>query len=80
MRTTSYSDFRKHLAAICDSVTNDHTPVIVTRNLGKPAAVLMSRDDFASYGETRFLLQNPRNAERLLKAVTELDHGGGAPT
>jgi antitoxin YefM len=79
MRTTSYSEFRKHLAATLDSVTNDHAPVIITRDRGKPAAVLMSLDDFASYEETRFLLQNPRNAARLLKAVAELDTGEGAP-
>jgi antitoxin YefM len=77
MRTTSYSELRRNLASVLDSVTADHTPVIITRDRGKPAAVLMSLEDFASYEETRHLLRSSRNAERLLKAVAELDAGGG---
>lgn len=37
----------------------------------------MSLEDFASYEETRYLLESPRNAERLLRAVAELDRGKG---
>jgi len=77
MRTTSYSDLRRHLAATLDSVIDDHSPVIITRDRGKPAAVLMSLEDYASYEETRYLLQNPRNAERLIEATTSLEQGGG---
>lgn len=77
MRTTSYSDLRKNLASVLDSVTEDHTPMLITRDRGKPAAVLISVEDFASYEETQHLLKSPRNAERLLEAVRELDDGKG---
>lgn len=77
MRTTTYSELRRNLAEMLDRVTTDHTPVIITRDRGKPAAVLMSLEDFASYEETRYLLRNPANAERLLEAVAELEGGGG---
>ena len=77
MRTTSYTELRRNLAAMLDSVVDDHTPVLITRDRGKPAAVLMSLEDYASYEETRYLLQNARNAERLLNAVAELEAGGG---
>ena len=77
MRTTSYTELRKSLASVLDEVASDHEPVVITRNGGKPAAVLMSLEDFASYEETRYLLQSPANADRLLKAVAELDAGGG---
>lgn len=77
MRTTSYSDLRRNLAATIDSVNADHEPVIITRDRGKPAAVLMSVEDFASYEETRYLLRSPRNAERLLEATQGLDQGEG---
>lgn len=77
MRTTSYSDLRKNLAATIDAVTNDHEPIIITRDKGRPAAVLMSVEDFASYEETRYLLRSPKNAERLLEAIKELEAGGG---
>jgi len=77
MRTTSYSELRRNLSATLDSVVDDHTPVIITRDRGKPAAVLMSLEDFASFEETRYLLQKPRNAERLLEAVAALERGEG---
>lgn len=77
MRTTSYSELRKNLASALDQVTADHEPVIITRERGKPAAVLMSLEDFASYEETQHLLKSPANAERLLQAVAELEAGAG---
>ena len=78
MRTTSYSELRRNLAATLDRVSEDRTPVLITRDKGRPAAVLMSLEDFASYEETWRLLRSPRNAERLLDAVGELDAGKGA--
>jgi antitoxin YefM len=60
-----------------DSVVNDHTPVIITRDRGKPAAVLMSLEDYAAFEETQHLLRSPRNAERLLEAIEALDNGEG---
>ncbi|MZE45202.1 type II toxin-antitoxin system prevent-host-death family antitoxin [Streptomyces sp. SID5477] len=62
-----------------DRVTADHDYTIITRDGGKPAAVLMSLEDFASWHETDYLLRSPANAERLRKAVAELDAGGGQP-
>jgi antitoxin YefM len=77
MRTTSYSDLRRNLAATLDSVNADHEPVVITRDGGKPSAVLMSLEDFASFEETRYLLKSPRNADRLLEAIQVLDAGKG---
>jgi antitoxin YefM len=78
MKTTSYSELRKNLAAMLDSVEGDHEPIVITRDKGKPAAVLMSLEDFASYEETRYLLRSPANAERLLSSVGTLDAGEGS--
>ncbi len=61
-----------------DSVIADHEPVIITRDRGKPSAVLMSLEDFASFEETRHLLRSPANADRLREALEELDAGKGA--
>jgi antitoxin YefM len=77
MRKIAQSDLRKNLAATLDRVTEDHEPVVITRDKGKPAAVLISLEDFASYEETSYLLQSPRNAERLRAAIQELDAGRG---
>lgn len=77
MKVTSYSELRKNLAAMIDKVSDDHEPLVITRDKGKPSAVLMSLDDFASYEETRYLLRSPANADRLLKATAELEGGEG---
>lgn len=77
MRTTSYSELRKNLASALDAVTADHEPIIITRDRGKPAAVLMSLEDFASYEETRYLLRSPANAERLAESIAALEAGKG---
>jgi antitoxin YefM len=77
MRATSYTDLRKNLAATLDRVNADHEPVIITRDRGKPAAVLMSLEDFASFEETRYLMRSPANAERLQDAIEELEAGRG---
>jgi len=77
MRTTSYSDLRKNLAAMLDAVSADHEPLVITRDKGKPAAILMSLEDFASYEETRYLLRSPANAARLLASVEALESGEG---
>ena len=77
MRVSSYSEFRRHLAAAIDRVNADREPLIITRDRGKPMAVLMSLEDFASYEETHHLLRSAKNAERLLEATGELERGGG---
>ena len=77
MNAMSVTELRKNLAATIDRVTADHDYTIITREGGKPAAVLMSLEDFASWQETEYLLRSPANAERLRKAVAELDAGHG---
>jgi antitoxin YefM len=77
MRISSYSEFRRNLAAAIDRVNADHEPLIITRDKGKPMAVLMSLEDYASYEETRHLLRSAKNAQRLLESIDELDRGAG---
>ena len=77
MRTTSFTNLRKNLAAEIDSVNDDHEPIIITRDGGKPSAVLMSLEDFASWQETNYLLKHPADAKRLLDSITELEAGRG---
>ena len=77
MKSKSFSELRRSLAATIDVVASDREPVLITRSGGKPSAVIMSLEDFASYEETSHLLRNPRNADRLLTAVAELRAGKG---
>jgi antitoxin YefM len=77
MRATSTKELRDNLDAAIDQVNDAHEPLRITREPGKPPAVLMSLEDFASWEETAYLLQSPCNAERLLKALENLEAGGG---
>jgi antitoxin YefM len=77
MKTTSYSELRRNLSGMIDKVNADHEPVLITRDRGKPSAVLMSLEDYASFEETRYLLASPKNAARLAEAVAELEAGQG---
>ena len=67
MRAMSATQLRRNLAATLDQVADDHEPVIITREGGKPAAVILSLEDFGSYEETEYLLRSPENKKRLLK-------------
>ena len=74
MDTISYSALRSHLARTLDKVNDDHKPVLITRQNGKPA-VLMSLEDFQAYEETAYLMASPKNAERLNQAIAEVEAG-----
>jgi antitoxin YefM len=76
MDAITYTTARAHLAETMDRVCDDHEAIIITRN-GQQAVVMMSLDDFKALEETAYLLRSPKNARRLLEAITELEEGRG---
>lgn len=74
MDAFSYTTFRQSLASILDQVNDTHEPVLITRQKGKPA-ILMSLEDFNSFQETAYLMANPKNAQRLSKAIYAIEKG-----
>ena len=76
MNTLTYTNTRQHFADVMRQVNDDHEPVIVTSQRGKPV-VIISLDDYRSLEETAYLLRNPAGAKRLLESVEELRAGGG---
>ena len=76
MRELSEDELLKHLASTLDRVRKDRETVIITRDRGKPAAVLISLEEFASYEETQHLLRSPANAARLKEGIAEFEAGG----
>lgn len=74
MNVISYSAFRAELATTLDQVVANHSPVMITRQNGKHA-VVMSLEDFAAYEETAYLLRSPKNRNRLLKSLQQLNSG-----
>lgn len=65
---TTYTQARARLASLCDEVTENREIVIIQRR-GAEDVALIASDELSSLLETRYLLQSPRNAERLLTAL-----------
>jgi antitoxin YefM len=76
MDAISYSFARSNLAEVMRQVNEDHAPVMVTTQRGKPV-VVMSLDDYNSLEETAYLLRDPKRARRLMDSVERLRAGAG---
>ena len=76
MYAVSYSEARENLKSMIDKVVADRAPLAITRQRGE-GAVLISASEWASIEETLHLLSSPKNAERLLESIRELESGGG---
>jgi len=79
MDAMSYTAFRNNLASVLDKVNDDHKPVLITRQNGKPAVVI-SLEDFQAYEETAYLMASPKNAARLNDAINQVAAGNATPT
>ena len=69
MVETSYSSLRENLASMLDRVVNDREVVVVRRKRGQ-AVAMVAADELSSLLETAHLLRSPRNAQRLLDALS----------
>ena len=73
MNELSYTATRKNLANTIESVVRDRTPVIIRKK--KDSVVMMCLEDYEAWAETVYLLKSPKNAERLLSSISELERG-----
>ncbi|MDB5539581.1 MAG: type toxin-antitoxin system prevent-host-death family antitoxin [Devosia sp.] len=78
MRAITATDFRKNLASELDRVESDSEPLIIVRSGGKPAAILLSLEEFGSWEATQHLMKSPENAKRLRESIAEYEAGGGS--
>ena len=76
MDVVNYTDARQNLKEIMDRVVADVSPIVVTRQKAE-AVVVVSLTEWNSINETLHLLSSPKNAERLLSAIRELETGEG---
>jgi len=72
----SASEARKNLFPLIEQVNDDQEPVEILSRKG--TAYLVSETQFRSLLETAHLLRSPANAERLLRAVAQVEAGGAA--
>ncbi len=74
MQALTYSEVRNNLKSVLDRVNKDGETVIVTRKRGENV-VILSLDDYNAMQETLHLLSSPKNAERLLRSIREVEQG-----
>lgn len=74
MRVISFSEARRHLKSVLDTVNDDATATIVTRR-DADDAVVMSLDYYNSLMETVYLLKSPANAAHLAKSIAQYQAG-----
>ncbi len=78
METITHTEARNNLARTMDMVNDDHAPIIITRQKGRPV-VMMSLEDFEAWQETDYLLRSPANARRLRQSVEQDRQGLAKP-
>ena len=64
----NYTEVKEDMDKLFDIAETNHIPVKIVRS-GSPSVYLISEDDFDSMEETMYLLQNPKNAKHLRKAL-----------
>jgi antitoxin YefM len=75
---TTYTHARANLAKLFDEVTENREIVIVRRRRGEDIA-LVAADELDSLAETAHLFRSPKNARRLLQALTRAQAGTEKP-
>lgn len=76
MDAITYTTARQNLAQTMSRVCVDHDPIIITRN-NQQSVVMMSLEDYNALQETAYLLRHPKNAQRLLASIAQLENGQG---
>ncbi len=76
MNAITYTEARAKLADTITRVCEDHNPVIITKK-SDMAVVMISLSDYEALEETSYLLRSPKNTQRILESIRELESGNG---
>jgi antitoxin YefM len=76
---TTYSQAREQLKSLMDRAINDREVIVVQRRSGD-AVAMIAADELDSLIETAHLMRSPKNAERLLTALTRARKGTVKPS
>lgn len=78
MKTLPLTEARKGLSKIVDEVAAIHEHVTITRQ-GKPAAVVMSADEFESWQETLEIMSDPETMASIKRGMRDIKAGRVTP-
>ena len=74
----TYTQARAELAGLMDRVIRDRDVVVIQRR-GSEDVAMISAAELSSLTETAYLLRSPKNAERLLAALSRALKNEGKP-
>ena len=75
-RVLSLSEAKAHLSSLVADLEKDDEELVITRN-GRPAAVLVSADEYESWRETTEIRRNRALMREIKKGLRQLDKGRG---
>jgi antitoxin YefM len=73
-KTVPFTHARAHLSDLVDEVERKHEHVVITRN-GRPAAVVLSADEYEELEETLEILQDEDALEALRESEEDVRAG-----
>ncbi len=73
-RILPLSEAKARLSQLVAEVEKNEEELIITRN-GRPVAVLLSADEFASWQETREIQRNPALMREIKRGLSQLKRG-----
>lgn len=73
MNTTTLRELRSNMKAHFDAVEENQDVLVVPRQKGKEAIVIMTLSEYNSMVETEYLLSTPENREVIEKSLQELE-------
>lgn len=74
VRVLPLSEAKARLSQLVADLEANEEELIITRN-GRPAAVLISADEFASWQETREIQRNPTLMREIKRGLRQLERG-----
>jgi len=72
METLSLSEAKMKLSQLVDKVNTTDQEIVITKN-GRPAAVLVSPDEFDGWSETRLIRSDPQFLEEIKNGIRDLE-------
>ncbi len=78
MKTLPLTEARKDLSKLIDEVSTIHEHITITRQ-GKPAAVVMSADEFESWHETLEILDDSEAMAAIRRGLRDVKAGRVRP-
>ena len=73
-RVLTVSEAKTHLSRLVAGLEKEEGELVITRN-GRPAAVLVSADEYDSWRETRDIRRNPALMNEIKQGLSQLTKG-----